>query len=194
MIRELEAREIEKIYREEMTGDFPAEELKPIDLILRLKAEGRYCAFGNFEGEKLTAYAFLIHEKDDPVYLLDFFAVCRGGRDQGIGSTFIRELLHKLNPEFWILEVEDIASAANEDEREIRTRRMDFYHKNGVKDTTMYTCQYGVNLKLLYLSEKEITGDIEPGLYEKLDAIYQFTFGDRYQDGTVTLMKPERLW
>ena len=39
MIRELEAREIEKIYREEMTGDFPAEELKPIDLILRLKAE-----------------------------------------------------------------------------------------------------------------------------------------------------------
>ena len=112
MIRELEAREIEKIYREEMTGDFPAEELKPIDLILRLKAEGRYCAFGNFEGEKLTAYAFLIHEKDDPVYLLDFFAVCRGGRDQGIGSTFIRELLHKLNPEFWILEVEDIASAA----------------------------------------------------------------------------------
>ena len=55
MIRELEAREIEKIYREEMTGDFPAEELKPIDLILRLKAEGRYCAFGNFEGEKLTA-------------------------------------------------------------------------------------------------------------------------------------------
>ena len=129
MIRELEAREIEKIYREEMTGDFPAEELKPIDLILRLKAEGRYCAFGNFEGEKLTAYAFLIHEKDDPVYLLDFFAVCRGGRDQGIGSTFIRELLHKLNPEFWILEVEDIASAANEEEREIRTRRMDFYHK-----------------------------------------------------------------
>ena len=107
MIRELEAREIEKIYREEMTGDFPAEELKPIDLILRLKAEGRYCAFGNFEGEKLTAYAFLIHEKDDPVYLLDFFAVCRGGRDQGIGSTFIRELLHKLNPEFWILEVKD---------------------------------------------------------------------------------------
>ena len=194
MIRELEAREIEKIYREEMTGDFPAEELKPIDLILRLKAEGRYCAFGNFEGEKLTAYAFLIHEKDDPVYLLDFFAVCRGGRDQGIGSTFIRELLHKLNPEFWILEVEDIASAANEEEREIRTRRMDFYHKNGVKDTTMYTCQYGVNLKLLYLSEKEITGDIEPGLYEKLDAIYQFTFGERYQDGTVTLMKPERLW
>ena len=71
---------------------------------------------------------------------------------------------------------------------------MDFYHKNGVKDTTMYTCQYGVNLKLLYLSEKEITGDIEPGLYEKLDAIYQFTFGERYQDGTVTLMKPERLW
>ena len=64
-IRELEAREIEKIYREEMTGDFPAEELKPIDLILRLKAEGRYCAFGNFEGEKLTAYAFLIHEKDE---------------------------------------------------------------------------------------------------------------------------------
>lgn len=89
--------------------------------------------------------------------------MCRGGRDQGIGSTFIRELLHKLNPEFWILEVEDIASAANEEEREIRTRRMDFYHKNGVKDTTMYTCQYGVNLKLLYLSEKEITGDIEPG-------------------------------
>ncbi|MFQ9396615.1 MAG: hypothetical protein ACLR2E_24600 [Lachnospiraceae bacterium] len=52
--------------------------------------------------------------------------MCRGGRDQGIGSTFIRELLHKLNPEFWILEVEDIASAANEEEQEIRTRRMDF--------------------------------------------------------------------
>ena len=90
MIRELEAREIEKIYREEMTGDFPAEELKPIDLILRLKAEGRYCAFGNFEGEKLTAYAFLIHEKDDPVYLLDFFAVCRGGRDQGIDLVVVQ--------------------------------------------------------------------------------------------------------
>lgn len=51
MIRELEAREIEKIYREEMTGDFPAEELKPIDLILRLKAEGRYCALEILKGK-----------------------------------------------------------------------------------------------------------------------------------------------
>lgn len=194
MIRELEAREIEKIYQEEMTGDFPAEELKPLELILRLKEEGRYRAFGAFDGDELKAYAFLIHEIDDPVYLLDFFAVRRGGRDQGTGSSFIHELFHMLEPEFWILEVEDVSSAANGEERELRTRRMAFYHKNGVRDTTMYTCQYGVNLKLLYLSEKKITGDIEQKLYEKLDAIYKFTFGERYQDGTVTLMKPERLW
>ena len=117
MIRELEMQEIEKVYREEMSVDFPPEELKSPELIRRLKDEGRYLAFGNFDGEELTAYAFLIHEKDDPVYLLDFFAVCRGGRDKGTGSKFIQELFQLLHPAFWILEVEDVESASNEEER-----------------------------------------------------------------------------
>ena len=193
MIRELEMQEIEKVYREEMSVDFPPEELKSPELIRRLKEEGRYLAFGNFDGEELTAYAFLIHEKDDPVYLLDFFAVCRGGRDKGTGSKFIQELFQLLHPEFWILEVEDVESASNEEEREIRSRRMAFYHRNGVKDTSLYTCQFGVNLKLLYLSGKEIEENIEQRLYEKLDALYGFTFEARYGDGSVTLMKPEGL-
>ena len=70
---------------------------------------------------------------------------------------------------------------------------MAFYHRNGVKDTSLYTCQLGVNLKLLYLSGKEVEENIEQRLYEKLDALYGFTFEERYGDGSVTLMKPEGL-
>ena len=44
MIRELEMQEIEKVYREEMSVDFPPEELKSPELIRRLKEEGRYLA------------------------------------------------------------------------------------------------------------------------------------------------------
>lgn len=185
MIRELKEKETKQIYQEQMLYDFPADERKPMELIERLMREGRYQVFGSYEGDRLEAYAFLIHEKDSAVYLLDYFAVCRDGRGQGTGSRFLREVFKLLEGDLLLLEVEDVERAANEADRVMRSRRMDFYHRNGVRDTELATVQFGVDLVILYLSRNAAEPDINRRAYEALDNIYRFVFGSKYGDGTV---------
>ena len=181
-------REIERIYEAHLVYDFPEAEQKPLPVVRRLKREGRYRGFGCYEGGTLLGYTFLIHEKGSETCLVDYFAVCRGGRGKGTGSLFLQELCKTLAPKRLVFEVEDPETAADEREKKIRERRMAFYHSNQVRDTNLFTRQFGVDLRILFWSKQQET---EAGIYEELDRIYRFVFGERYQKGTVSLEKRE---
>lgn len=186
---------MEQIYKEHMVYDFPKEELKPTALIEKLMDEGWYRVFGYFQEEKLAAYAFLVcespvteHKTEESVkkiYLLDYFAVCRTGRGQGTGSSFLNELYEVLHPEILIFEVEDPEISKDQGEKEIRIRRMDFYHKNQVKDTGLSTRQFGVDLKILYWSDRWSEDAAEEKIFTALDGIYSHVFGEKYEKGEV---------
>lgn len=190
MIQELNETVMEEIFQKHMIFDFPKEELKPLPVMRQLTAEGRYRGFGSYDGDRLEAYAFLGHEKESPIYLLDYFAVCRGGRGKGVGSRFLKKLFAVLEPEFLILEVEDADHAANEEEYKIRCRRLDFYHRNGVRNTGLSARMFGVDMVILYLAREDLGPETDRKVYDSLDAIYQQFFRKLYTDGTVSLTEP----
>lgn len=159
-IRELSVEQLTEIYNTHMRVDFPPEELKPLDRILSMRERGLYKAYGwvreDSQSEEILAYALLVQpEYREPFgreqyVLMDYYAVCRGHRGQGVGSVFLGQLLSSVDCPGVLFEVEDPAAAEDEAEREIRERRMRFYHRLGLRATTgLYTKVFGVEFQML---------------------------------------------
>ena len=92
-IRLLDAAALRRVYRDHVKADFPPAERKPLAMIERQVCTGQYDTLGLFRGEELLAYAFLWRDKEGHCVLLDYLAVCRGGRGQGTGSAFLEQRL-----------------------------------------------------------------------------------------------------
>ena len=166
-IRELSAEQLTEIYNTHMRVDFPPAELKPLDRILMLQEMGLYKGFGWVKEEEgksaeILAYALLVqpeyHEVfgQDSYVLMDYYAVCAGNRGQGVGSAFLSTLLPSIECRSVLFEVEDPAAAEDEEEREIRERRMRFYHRLGLRATTgLYTNVFGVVFEMLTWNKEQ---------------------------------------
>ena len=97
-IRLLDAAALRRVYRDHVKADFPPAERKPLAMIERQVRTGQYDTLGLFRGETLLAYAFLWRDKEGHCALLDYLAVCRGGRGQGTGSAFVEQLKAHFRP------------------------------------------------------------------------------------------------
>lgn len=148
-IRKLAKEEVETIYNTFMVNDFPADELKPLDRIIISMDNGIYECLGYFDGDELTSYAlFVILDKN---YLLDYFAVLDGKRNEGLGSAFLKELSGdylKGNKSF-IIEVENPEFAESQDERNLMERRIGFYYRNGFKNTGIKAKLWSANFLIM---------------------------------------------
>ena len=93
---------------------------------------------------------------EGPCWLLDYYAVCQGGRGQGAGSAFWRQLPGQLDGcQGLLIEVEDPDTAPTAPERETRRRRIRFYLKNGARETGCRCRLFGVEYRcLLYTSSR----------------------------------------
>lgn len=92
-VRKLTWEEVETIYRTHMQKDFPRGEIKPFTLLQTLQELGNNKSFGLFEGQNnLLAYAIFESSSQGTAWLLDYLAVCEGGRGLGLGSIFLQEL------------------------------------------------------------------------------------------------------
>ena len=170
VIKPLCEAEVSAIYHDHAVYDFPKAELKPLSTMLKLMKSGDYLCYGLFEGEGLRAYAFFV--KNGVFLLLDYYAVCRGYRSSGYGSQFLSMLrntcrgIHGI-----ILEVEAPDCALNEEELTIRTRRIDFYERSGVRKTSLTSVLFDVDYDIMYLP---CEGDYpDEQLREELLAIYR---------------------
>jgi hypothetical protein len=160
--------EVTKVYKEYLVVDFPEDEVKPLDKILRLMKEGKYITWGFYKEEELLAYAWFCIPKDSSLILLDYLSVCCGNRGRGYGSRFLRMLKHFYeNKSGIILEAEDVAYAPSKEQEAERLSRIHFYEKNGLRVTKIRAEVFGVNYIILVYNcggsptDEEVLGGLE---------------------------------
>lgn len=175
-LKQLSSEDVEIIYNEHMVVDFPLEELKPIDTILKLIKRKIYKCYGLYDSKELLTYAFFTTSKS--YLLLDYFAVCEKFRNKGIGSKFLSILKENCkNYSGIIVEVEDVEFADTEAEKIIRKRRIDFYNKNGAKMTSVLCELFNVNYSVMCLCNVELDDLV---IYGELQKIYKEIIPDKF--------------
>lgn len=183
----LNQQQVTEIFNTYMKEDFPSDELKPLDTLLNLIDQGIYDCLGWYEDGRLRAYACLV--RGDKECLLDYLAVCPEYRSGGYGSRFLRAFqeLYPDHERIWI-ECENIACAETPQEKQIRTRRIEFYLRNGVVHTGVGSNLFGVEFTILCLllnkgkskELKEAMGREQAASH--LDGIYQIFFTKELYD------------
>lgn len=125
---------------------FPAEEKKPFDLMLRKQEEGHMELLGieDDEGEFLGLAIMILHKN---IALLDYFAVCPEHREKGIGSKTLSLLKDRYPGKTLLLEIEDPEEPS--DNGEERTRRKNFYLRNGMEIMPYKVWLFGVKMLIL---------------------------------------------
>ena len=150
-IRMLTLSQVREIYSRRLTEDFPPDERKPLVLIERALALGRYACYGCFDGEAAVAYAFFATLGNN--VLLDYFSVEKSFRNRGLGSLFLQALIAGPigSAGCALVEVEDPDYAPDPYELELRKRRLRFYQRNGLADTGVRVTVYHVEYRILAL-------------------------------------------
>lgn len=147
-IETLTKEQVKMVYRTYMCNDFPKNERKPLDMILKAMDAGIYECFGLCEDGELFGYAFFVRQGAD--FLFDYLAIRPDRRDGGLGSTFLQLLrAHFSHAECILGEVEDPAYARNPQEAETRSRRLSFYTRNGFLLSPVTAETFGVRYLLI---------------------------------------------
>ena len=147
--------QVRALYCGRMQEDFPTDEIKALGIIERGMSRGEYFCLGAVAGEDILAYAFFVRRREEEreFALFDYLAVKKEMRCQGVGSAFLRALIAGplKNMAAVLLEVDDPACARDPAEREIRNRRLSFYLRNGLTDTSVIATVWDVQFRILAL-------------------------------------------
>ncbi|WP_051207764.1 GNAT family N-acetyltransferase [Butyrivibrio sp. AE3006] len=163
---ELNASDVERIYTERLIFDFPRDEQKPLDVILKAMDKGIYECLGLWYEDEVIGYAFLV--KKDKDYLIDYLAISPKKRNQGIGGKALQLLSEYFaDVDTVILEIEDPDRTDDAAEKELQLRRRAFYLRNNCKDTGVRAFCFQVPFQILVLGQNK-TEDLE-----KLKELYQ---------------------
>lgn len=160
MIRTLTREEIVDTYNQHLVTDFPENEVKPLEVILNFYDQNQYECYGLFQEEKMLAYAYFADFTGNHIdaYLLDYYAVIKTARNQGIGSQLLNKLLPTLEKHRCILiEIESLDTATNESEAIIRKRRREFYLRNQVQLSQVVAQAFGVEYQIMYYAKETLT-------------------------------------
>ena len=154
---ELREEGLSLLYQQEMTRDFPPQELKPLKAMLELMAQGRYQALGLYEGEELLGYALVWREPGVPFVLLDYLGTLPGVRNRGLGGQLLDLLAHYYREERGIFgEAESDEGGADAD-RELRRRRLGFYLRHGFRYGGYDCALFGVHYQTLIRGREDVT-------------------------------------
>ena len=139
---------VQKLYKERMLKDFPEEELAQLSLVLDAIDEGYGKCYALAEDDEILAYALFGHFGEYSFF--DYCAVREDLRGQGVGSVLLKMLREELAAaEIIFGEVIDPECADSEEERKIRTRRLDFYIRDGFINTGIKVKIFGVDYVLV---------------------------------------------
>lgn len=175
-LRNLNPEELRAVYREHIKRDFPLAERKPLRVMERLRAEGLYDVLGFYEGGSLAAYAMLWHDEHRDYVLLDYLAVCAGGRGRGTGTAVLALLERHYREYAGILaECEAPAQSAAPEENALRVRRLDFYRRAGFRMLGYRVRLFGVEYEMLASGAAEAGGAIRAHrrLYHRQAAVFR---------------------
>lgn len=152
ILKPIDAAALTEIYHAHMVHDFPAEELKPLKILLKCMAERTCVPYGLYDGDELTAYAVMLFAQPGDACILDYLATVKHRRGTGAGSEMLRRLQQELPDCAGILiEYEFPEDAPDEAEHAMRLRREHFYLKNGVRKTKIDLILFGVHFNVGFL-------------------------------------------
>lgn len=187
-IKQLNLQQIKEVHQSYLVNDFPKEEQKPYELIESLVNKSVYICYGLYNEETLVAYAFFCKDTDSNCILLDFLAVLGEYRSYGYGSKFLMQMKQELTEyDGIIFEVESGMSAKNADDKLNCDRRIEFYHRNGVRDTNNYCLFFGVDMIIMYMPLQKDFDDDTIG--EALDHIYHIMYTEEVYSANIKLRK-----
>lgn len=145
--------EIEYWYVTEFSDTFAENERKPLKDLFDLIDENRYEIWGLFDENIMPGYAALWKAKNVPIILLDYLGVNKKLRNKGIGTDILGYLNGLEIP--IVVESELPVKEASDFENSIRSRRIEFYKKNGfVPIYEMATC--GMRWQALAVNSSEL--------------------------------------
>ena len=146
-LKALNEKELASLYREEMEYDFPQSELKPLGAMLRLLELGQYDPLVATENGETVGYAMVWLSKDRKGVLLDYLGVLRGKRNGGTGGKILALLLERYGHIFGEAEA---PTSDDEEENQLRRRRIGFYQRNGFRVLDYECALFGVQFTCLY--------------------------------------------
>lgn len=187
IIKTLNRIEIEKVYKTYLKYDFPRDELKPLDYINKMCDKGKYECLGFYNDESFVGYAYMVVPDNSDTRLLDYFAVLKEFRNNGIGGECLKALREYYKDlSCVILESEHPDYSKNDDDKKIRERRIGFYQRNGLVQTQITTFVGGVYYRILCMECSDEVNEID--VKQEVKNIYHTMFG--YRD----TLKPIRIW
>lgn len=188
-LREASAGELKQIYGW-MRKQFHAGELKSLERLYVLRAEGVYEAYGLWQGDALIAYVLLGHTKDRSRYMLDYYAVLPEYQDQGWGGRCLALLREKLPGDALMLEVEDPDFAPDEAELAHFRRRIRFYEHNGCVPTKIKVKLFGFDYAIMQLPiRRELEKD---EVFETMQQLYAALVPPEYHAENVHVYDGEK--
>ena len=124
---------------------FPAGERKPFSIILSMAKEGRTDLWIIRKNGRFAGLATTVNSPE--LVLLDYFAVCKSLRGQGVGSAAMRAILDRYAPRGVLVEIEStMIPSDNQQERENRKR---FYVNSGMTPLGTEVDLFGIRMELL---------------------------------------------
>ena len=149
-LRILDEIEIGSLYKQSMSRDFPASELKSLAAILNLYHRDEYQVLGAYLNKQFVGYALLYLPGNDRLALLDYLAVEPQYRGRGIGTALLRQLKAYYADRTEALLIECERPKAAPDEMEAR-KRIRFYTKAGCVLTSVRIWLFDVEYSILVL-------------------------------------------
>lgn len=175
LIKELSNDAISSTFQSSMQKDFPVEELKPLEFIMKLKERDLYLCYGLYEETTLCGYAFLCKSKEKKCLLLDYLAIFDQYRSSGFGSLFLNKLKENCSDyDGIILEVESTSLDLPNNILETRMRRISFYERNGVFKTIYSAIVREVLFDIMYLPCKKNLEELN--VLEEIKVLYTSMF------------------
>lgn len=186
-IKVLNKNEIGKIYQEHLKRDFPKDELKPLEYINRMYDISKYECFGFYDDDVFLGYAYMVIPDSSDTRLLDYFAVVKEFRSNGIGGDCLKELKkYYKNLSCVILESESPDYSRDDNDKKIRERRIGFYQRNGLVKTSITTFVGGVYYTIFCMECSDSIDKID--VKSEIEKIYHTMFEAK------EMPSPIRLW
>ena len=133
-----------RLYRLYLSA-FPREERKPFGLILRMYKKGTTDVWCLKREGKFAGLGITINGPD--LILLDYFAIEKKRRQQGVGSAALPVIVDYYGDKGFFLEIEStLEDAPNKAQRQ---RRKAFYLSCGLRELHTTAKLFGVNMELL---------------------------------------------
>ena len=153
MIQRVEVKKWEDLYKLRMVKDFPRNELPPLNRFLKYTDKRIVYSFIEDGVEK----AYLITSRNDKIELIQYFAVYEEYRQKGIGTKFLQEYKEMVgNDKTILLEIENPATAKNQQEYIKRMKRKSFYERIGFIIDDRVKAYYFYEHYLLLTTKKEM--------------------------------------